>query len=121
MANFKNHIIINSKLQLKMKKFLPVFAACLLFVLKAFSFTQIVTVQNHVFTPASFTINLGDTIVWSWIDGSHTTTSLGIPAGAVAWNKNINSSSNILYFSHHPNFILHFLNFNDIIILSKFL
>jgi len=93
MANFKNHIIINSKLQLKMKKFLPVFAACLLFVLKAFSFTQVVTVQNHVFTPASFTINIGDTIVWSWIDGSHTTTSLGIPAGAVAWNKNINSSS----------------------------
>ena len=76
-----------------MKKILPVFAACLLFVLKASSFTQVVTVQNHVFTPASFTINLGDTIVWNWVNGSHTTTSLSIPAGAVAWNKNINTSN----------------------------
>ena len=76
-----------------MKRILPALAVCLLFVLKAYSFTQIVTVQNHIFTPASFTINLGDTIKWTWINGSHTTTSLGIPAGAATWNKNINSSS----------------------------
>lgn len=76
-----------------MKKILPVLAACLLFVLKGHAFTKIVNVQNHVFAPASFTINLGDTIVWTWVSGTHTTTSLGIPAGAVAWNKNINTSN----------------------------
>ena len=76
-----------------MKKFLSPLAICLLFALKAYPFTQIVTVANHVFTPKTFTINLGDSIKWVWVSGSHTTTSLGIPAGAVAWNKSINSST----------------------------
>jgi plastocyanin len=77
-----------------MKKILSAITICLLFALKAYSFTQIVTVQNHVFTPSTFTINLGDTIKWTWINGSHTTTSLaGIPAGAAAWNHSINTSN----------------------------
>ncbi|MBV9963583.1 MAG: T9SS type A sorting domain-containing protein [Parafilimonas sp.] len=76
-----------------MKKLCSAISLCLLFVLKGYSFTQIVTVQNHVFTPSSFTINLGDTVKWTWINGSHTTTSLTIPAGATAWNQNMNSGS----------------------------
>src|SRR6201989_696461 len=76
-----------------MKKLCTAVVICLLFVMKAYSFTQIVTVQNHVFTPSSFTINLGDTVKWTWINGSHTTTSLTIPAGAAAWNHNMNSTS----------------------------
>jgi len=76
-----------------MKRILSAIAICILFTMKAYSFTQIVTVQNHVFTPATFTINLGDTIKWTWLDGSHTTTSLTIPAGAATWDHSINSSS----------------------------
>lgn len=76
-----------------MKKIISALTICLLFVLKAYSFTQIVNVSNHVFTPKTFTINLGDTVKWVWVNGSHTTTSLGIPAGAASWNKSINSSS----------------------------
>lgn len=76
-----------------MKQFFSAIAICLLFSVKAFSFTKIVTVSNHVFTPSSFTINLGDTVKWTWVEGSHTTTSLTIPAGAAAWNHNINSGS----------------------------
>ncbi|KAA5534847.1 T9SS type A sorting domain-containing protein [Taibaiella lutea] len=46
------------------------------------------------FVPATgVTINLGDTIKFQWQNGSHTTTSTTIPAGATAWNQNINSSS----------------------------
>jgi plastocyanin len=76
-----------------MKKFLSAITICLLFTLNAYSFTQIVTVQNHVFTPSTFTINLGDTVKWTWINGSHTTTSLGIPSGAAAWNHSINTNN----------------------------
>ncbi len=76
-----------------MKKILSLLTACLLFTLSGYSFTQIVTVQNHVFTPANFTINLGDTIKYTWLNGSHTTTSLTIPAGAASWDRPINSSS----------------------------
>jgi len=61
--------------------------------LNAFAVTQNVNVQNHVFAPASFTINLGDTIRWMWVSGTHTTTSVTIPAGAVTWNRNITSTS----------------------------
>jgi plastocyanin len=46
------------------------------------------------FVPATgVTINLGDTIKFQWQNGSHTTTSTTIPAGATAWNQNINSGS----------------------------
>ncbi len=76
-----------------MKKILSAITICLLFALKAYSFTQVVTVQDHVFTPSTFTINLGDTVKWTWINGSHTTTSLGIPAGAAAWNHSINTTN----------------------------
>ncbi len=76
-----------------MKKNLLFIAVHLLITLNGYSFTQNVTVQNHVFTPASFSINLGDTIRWTWVGGSHTTTSLTIPSGSSAWDHSITSSS----------------------------
>jgi plastocyanin len=76
-----------------MKKYLLSIAACMLSVLDAYSFIQTVTVQDHVFTPSSFTINFGDTVRWTWLNGSHTTTSLTIPAGAASWDHAINSTS----------------------------
>jgi plastocyanin len=66
--------------------------------LSAISFSShatkvVVTVQNFSFTPSSFTVNLGDTIQWKWINGTHTTTSQTIPGGAATWNANINSAT----------------------------
>ena len=75
-----------------MKKYLSLAAICMLFTLSGYSFTQIVNVSSYVFTPSSFTINIGDTIKWVWVGGTHTTTSLTIPAGAAAWDDPINSS-----------------------------
>lgn len=51
-----------------------------------------VTVQNFIFTPATMTVNVGDVVKWTWVNGGHTTTSLTIPAGAAAWNSPITSS-----------------------------
>ncbi len=76
-----------------MKKNLSLILMCLLFSFNGYSFVQNVTVQDHVFTPSSFTINLGDSVRFTWINGSHTTTSLIIPAGAATWDHPINSSS----------------------------
>ena len=76
-----------------MKKYLSLATICMLFTLSGYSFTQIVSVNNFSFSPVSFTINLGDTIKWVWVGGTHTTTSLTIPTGAAAWDHPINSSS----------------------------
>ncbi|HEX5151066.1 MAG TPA: T9SS type A sorting domain-containing protein [Parafilimonas sp.] len=76
-----------------MKKNLPAIAICLLFAMKAYPFTKVVTVQFPSFSPSSFTINIGDSVKWVWVSGTHTTTSLTIPAGAASWNKSITSTS----------------------------
>jgi len=52
-----------------------------------------VTVQDFSFSPASITVNVGDTIQWTWVSGSHTTTSGTIPDGALPWDQAINSTS----------------------------
>ena len=50
-----------------------------------------VVVSNFQFTPASLSVNVGDTIVWTFGGGTHTTTSNTIPLGADAWDRPINS------------------------------
>ncbi|HET8572443.1 MAG TPA: PKD domain-containing protein [Edaphocola sp.] len=52
------------------------------------------------FVPSSLTVTLGDTIKWEWDNGSHTTTSTNIPAGAASWDEAINSSN--LSFTYVP-------------------
>ena len=52
-----------------------------------------VSVTNFSFSPASFTANVGDTVMWMWSAGTHTTTSLTVPAGAATWNNPMTSSS----------------------------
>ena len=44
------------------------------------------------FSPANFTMNMGDTVRWIWESGSHTTTSTNIPTSALSWNSSMNSS-----------------------------
>jgi plastocyanin len=73
-------------------------AALSVFFVSAISFSShatkvVVTVQNFSFTPSSFTVSLGDTIQWKWVNGTHTTTSQTIPGGAATWNANINSAT----------------------------
>jgi len=51
-----------------------------------------IKVSDFQFSPKTVNAKLGDTIVWTWKNGIHTTTSLTIPAGAKAWNKPIDSA-----------------------------
>jgi len=76
-----------------MKKILSTITICLLWAIKAYSFTQVVTVQFPSFSPSSFTINLGDSVKWVWVSGSHTTTSVTIPTGAATWDHAMTSTS----------------------------
>jgi plastocyanin len=52
--------------------------------------THTVTVQNYSFTPDTVNAVIGDTIRWVWVSGSHTTTSTGVPSGALAWDAPMN-------------------------------
>lgn len=64
-------------------------------VLNSVAATVTVTVQSSTFAPADFTVNQGDTVVWTWGNnaGNHTTTSTTIPAGALAWDEQINHNA----------------------------
>ncbi len=49
-----------------------------------------IVVSNIQFSPASLSVNVGDTIFWTLGSGSHTTTSTTIPVGADPWDNQIN-------------------------------
>ena len=55
--------------------------------------TITVRVSNFQFQPKTVNAKVGDTIRWRWVNGTHTTTSVTIPVGAIAWNRNINTNS----------------------------
>ncbi len=52
-----------------------------------------INVQDFSFAPNDATIQLGDTIKFTWLNGSHTTTSTTIPAGAAAWDNPMNAAN----------------------------
>ena len=86
----------NDQIENKMKKvfFLTV---VLTFSVSFLHFTEIasakkwtVNVSNNVFTPSNLThVTAGDTIQWVWVEGTHTTTSVSIPSGAMDWDSPI--------------------------------
>lgn len=55
--------------------------------------THTITVADFSFSPAAVTATVGDTIMWVWASGSHTTSSTSVPSGAATWNAPITSSS----------------------------
>jgi len=81
-----------------MKKYIYLLSA-FLFVMglayhsETYAVKHIVHVGSFYFNPSSLNVSVGDTIRWQWDNGSHTTTSGIIPAGAVNWDQNINSTN----------------------------
>src|SRR5690606_24034849 len=56
--------------------------------------TVIVGQNNSLsFSPANFTVNMGDTVRWVWESGFHTTTSTNIPTNAASWNSPMTSAT----------------------------
>ena len=79
----------------RMKTFYKPF--CFLTVLFLFAFSaraavHIVSVQEFEFVNSPSIVNVGDTIRWVWVNGSHTTTATAVPAGAASWDSPIDSS-----------------------------
>ena len=68
----------------------------LAFLLSCFAMTYANTIKIKVvdFQFKAKTVNalVGDTIIWIWKSGIHTTTSTTIPANAKAWNRPIDSA-----------------------------
>lgn len=64
----------------------------------SFCTIRTITVSNYSFTPRNSTANVGDTVLWVWSSGSHTTTSSTIPAGAASWNSPMDATTtNFMY------------------------
>lgn len=49
--------------------------------------------NTMTFSPSNFTISLGDSVLWVWESGFHTTTSTSIPSGASTWDEVMSSSN----------------------------
>jgi len=71
---------------LKKITFLSFFIMVLLFIVPVQSTTHNVDVGDFFFDEVSFSVAVGDTIVWTLISGTHTTTSTVVPAGAATWD-----------------------------------
>jgi plastocyanin len=67
-------------------------------------FARIITIEagpngSRTFVPNSVTdAHVGDTIKWVWISGIHTTTSVTIPSGALAWDAPLTSSDPTFFY-----------------------
>ena len=55
--------------------------------------TVSISAENFGFSPATVTINLGDTVQWILRDGSHTTTSGTAPTQDGLWNQVITAET----------------------------
>ena len=75
------------------KSYLLLLLPLLLFSLSVRAVVRTVDVSNFQFSPATLAVNVGDTIRWIWVNGTHTTTSLVIPPTAAAWDSPIRQSA----------------------------
>jgi plastocyanin len=77
-----------------MKKNLLSFFICVFAVsLHAYATVHVVNQQGFTFSPADFSVTVGDTVRFRWNNGSHNTVSTQVPAGAATWNSPLNSGN----------------------------
>lgn len=76
-----------------LKKFLLTLISALTFTLASAQRRITIEVYNNYFLPNQVLATKGDTIVWKWREGNHTTTSIEVPFGANGWDKKINTNS----------------------------
>lgn len=84
-----------------MKKYYRSFIILFVAVLTStfvFGTSHIISVGDFAFSPSNLNVMVGDTIVWNWHDGNHTTTSDVIPSGAASWNVDMDGSSNTFQY-----------------------
>lgn len=57
-----------------------------------------IAAENFVFNPANVQVNVGDTIMWMWSAGFHTTTATNIPVGAASWDAPLDQSNQMFIY-----------------------
>ncbi|MEO8230912.1 MAG: T9SS type A sorting domain-containing protein [Ignavibacteriota bacterium] len=62
------------------------FLLSFIFTIPAESATTNIDVSNFAFSVVSFDAAVGDTITWTLVSGTHTTTSTSVPVGATSWD-----------------------------------
>ncbi len=67
-------------------------ALLVILFLNAGAAIHIIQVSSNQFNPNSTSVNVGDTVRFTWVSGNHTTTSVSIPNGAATWDSPMTSS-----------------------------
>lgn len=62
-------------------------------ITSSFAKTHKIKVSNFQFSPATTNAVVGDTILFIWISGTHTTTSTSVPLGAASWDTPMTSTN----------------------------
>lgn len=78
---------------MKKKYALFPFIIFLFISINSFATMHVVMVSQFQFSPSTMSVEVGDTIVWQWVNGSHTTTSDGVPANALPWSSQITAGT----------------------------
>lgn len=92
---------------MKPKKILSLLPVLLITILvnssNVFSTTHNVSASDFSFSPVNLNVTVGDTVKWTRINGSHTTTCNGTngstrPSGATAWDAALNAGSPVFVY-----------------------
>jgi plastocyanin len=75
------------------KTLLSLFVFACVFSLQTLATVHVVIQSGTNFSPADFTVMVGDTVRFQWSNGSHNTVSTDVPAGADSWNSPLNSGN----------------------------
>lgn len=77
-----------------MNKIILSFLVCVLAAtLQMDATVHIVNQSGTNFSPADFTVLVGDTVRFQWNNGSHNTVSTEVPVGAASWSSPLNSAN----------------------------
>ena len=77
------------KIPSSIKKMASMICLSILIAFSSVANTVVISVSSNFFNPSSTTVTVGDTVKWVFHNGSHTTTSMNIPAGAASWDSPI--------------------------------
>ncbi|MFN0032866.1 MAG: T9SS type A sorting domain-containing protein [Flavobacteriales bacterium] len=69
-----------------MKKISTLVLSGLLTSIYAVATTHTINQSGTSFAPLAINVQVGDTVLWQWSSGTHTTTSVTVPAGAAGWD-----------------------------------
>src|ERR1700741_688526 len=70
------------------------------FSLKSSATTFTVNVSNFQFSVTNIpNVVVGDIIKWTWVSGTHTTTSTSVPVGAATWDSDIDNGTTTFQYT----------------------